>query len=249
MIIDNPSPQHMETLGSIWKQAFGDSEEFLNCFFETGFACDRCRCVFREGVPVAAVYVFDCLWQGEKIAYLYALAVEKSHQKQGLSRLLLADTHAKLQQAGYRGAVIEPATEELEAYYRRLGYRPFGGRQEITFTAEGEPVPALALGKLGYEQARAGLMPHGGIAQVGAFTDFLHTQAEFYGGQDFAAAVAREGGFVMEFLGDQNKIPGLLKTLGLEKAIVRLPGGREKSMYLDFAGREALPAYFGIPMD
>lgn len=249
MIIDNPSPQHIPVLRGIWQQAFGDSEEFLDCFFETGFACDRCRCVFREGEPVAAVYLFDCMWQEGKLAYLYALAVEKSHQGQGLSRLLLADTHAKLQQQGYRGAVMEPATEGLRDYYRRLGYRSFGGRQEKTFLAAGEPVPFFELGKLGYEQARSLLMPDGGIAQPGAFTELLHTQAEFYGGADFAAAVSRRDAFVLEFLGDQARIPGLLKALGLEKALVRLPGGEPTAMYLDFFEKENIPSYFGIPLD
>lgn len=248
MIIDNPSPRHIPALRRIWQQAFGDSDTFLDTFFETGFSYDRCRCVFRENEPVAAVYLFDCQWYGKKVAYLYALAVEKSHQKQGLSRLLLADTHAWLQQIGYSGAVMEPATESLTVYYERLGYHRFGGRSEQEFSAGKLPAAAIQLGDLGYEQARDRLLPDNAIRQEGVFTKTLHTQAEFYGCEDFVAAVSREEPRIYEFLGDIRYIPGLLSQLNIKKAAVRLPGGEPTAVYLSFSG-EDIPGYFGLPMD
>lgn len=248
MIIDNPSPRHIPALRHIWQQAFGDSDRFLDAFFETGFSYDRCRCVFRENEPVAAVYLFDCQWQGKTIAYLYALAVEESHQKQGLSRLLLADTHAWLQQRGYSGAIMEPATESLMVYYERLGYRRFGGRSEQEFSAGELPAEAVQLGDLGYEQARDRLLPENAVRQAGAFTKMLHTQAEFYGCEDFVAAVSRSESRIYEFLGDIRHIPGLLKQLNIKKAAVRLPQGKPTAVYLSFSG-EDIPGYFGLPMD
>lgn len=249
MIIDNPSPAHIPALRRLWQQAFGDTDAFLDSFFAVGFSCNRCRCVFFEGEPVAAVYLFDCLWQERKIAYLYALAVEKSHQKQGLSRLLLADTHALLQQMGYQGAVMEPATGALTQYYCRLGYRVFGSRQETTCQAAVCPAEIRELGELGYEQARRLYLPEGAVLQEGAFSAMLHTQAAFYGGKGFTAAVSREENRVLEFLGDPQKIPGLLRALHMEKARVRLPGGQPGSVYLDFFGGIESPAYFGLPLD
>ncbi len=249
MIIDNPGPEHILALRQIWKQAFGDSDEFLNNFFETGFAYDRCSCVLQEDEPVAAVYLFDCGWQEKKVVYLYALAVEQSHQKQGLSRLLLASTHAKLHQQGYAGAILEPATDSLRQYYERLGYRCFGGRQTEYFTAREPAVAVMELPRLSYEQSRRKFLPSGGITQEGAFTDMLQKQAICYGAEDFVATVSREEPVILEFLGNRSKLPGLLKTLGFEQAAVRLPGGQPTAMYLDFAGEEALPTYFGLPMD
>ncbi len=249
MIIDNPSPQHIKVLRSIWKEAFGDSDAFLNTFFETGFAYDRCQCVFQENEPVAAVYLFPCSWKGKKVAYLYALAVKKSHQKQGLSRLLLTDTHAKLRQDGFAGVIMEPATDSLRTYYERLGYRSFGGRHTRQFTAGERTVSCCKLGNLGYEQARKTHLPENSVLQEGAFTELLHTQAEFYGGEGFAAAVSLQESAVLEFLGDESKIPGLLTCLHLESASVRLPGGDPTAVYMDFAGDTELPSYFGLPMD
>lgn len=249
MIIDNPSPEHVAALRRLWQQAFGDPDSFLDSFFSAGFAFDRCRCVFRESEPVAAVYLFDGLWQEKKVAYLYALAVEKKHRGQGLSRLLLADTHAALQRTGYAGAILEPATPSLQAYYARLGYKSFGSRQEKTFFAGETSVNCMELGALGYEQKRRSLLPEGGIAQEGALTEFLQTQAVLWGGDGFVAAVSRQEPVVLEFLGDTQLLPGLLQTWQLPKASVRLPGGTATSMYFSFHGETETPAYFGLPMD
>lgn len=249
MIIDNPSPQHIPTLRSIWKEAFGDSDEFLDAFFEAGFAYDRCRCVFLDHEPVAAIYLFPCSWQEKKVAYLYALAVEANHQKQGLSRLLLTDTHAKLRQDGFAGAIMEPATKSLQAYYERLGYRSFGGRHTRQWIAGEQAAICCKLGKLGYEQARKKHLPENSVLQEGAFTELFDTQAEFYGGEGFVAAVSRQEPIVLEYLGDESKIPGLLAGLKMESAYVRLPGGDPTTVYMDFAGNPETPSYFGLPMD
>ena len=248
MIIDNPSPGDLPALRKIWKQAFGDGDEFLDAFFETGFSYNRCRCVFLENEPVAALYLFPCQWQGNSVAYLYALAVEVNHQKQGFSRLLLADTHAWLQQNGYAGAIMEPASESLRTYYERLGYRSFGGRTEQEYLAGTAPAEVVQLGDLGYEQERSRFLPENAVRQEGVFTKMLHTQAEFYGGEDFVCAVSKETPMVCEFLGNRERIPAVLKQLGMQKAAVRFPGGKPTAVYLSFSGEE-LPTYFGLPMD
>lgn len=249
MIIDNPRAEHLTALRLLWQQAFGDPDGFLDDFFAKGFAFDRCRCVFREGEPVAAVYRFDGVWQDKKIAYLYALAVAEGHRGQGLSRLLLADTHGALRRMGYAGAVLEPATDALREYYSRLGYRAFGARQEQRIRASAEPEAVSELGLLGYEQARKKYLPQNGICQPGALTEFLQTQARLLGGEDFVAAVSRQDAFILEFLGNENRIPGLLRALDMEEAVVRLPGGAATSMYLSLDESSDLPSYFGLPMD
>lgn len=249
MIIDNPSLKHIPALRRLWKQAFDDTDVFLDSFFETGFSCSRCRCVFSEGEPVAVVYFFDCEWESEKTAYLYALAVDARHRGQGLSRLLLADTHARLQQSGYRGCMMEPATENLLDYYCRLGYRPFGARQEIVAVWGDEEISVSQVGELAYSQARRELLPPGGVLQEGAMTAFFHSQAHFYTGEGFAAAVSESRDFLPEFLGDFRKIPAFLRTLGINQAQVRIPGNQQTAVYLDFFGSDHTPSYFGFPLD
>lgn len=249
MIIDNPGPAHIPALKALWKQAFGDSDEFLSLFFEKVFSCQRCRCVFSDAEPVAAVYLFDAQWQEKKLCYLYALAVAENRRGQGLSRLLLADTHSKLQLAGYAGAVLEPANDWLKDYYEKLGYRLFGARAEQTFYAAEPALCIRQLGQLGYEQAKHALLPPDAVTQNGEMTVYLAETATLYGGDGFVAAVSREGAFVPEFVGDVGKIPGFLKAAGLNSATVRLPGDKKHAMYLDFSGSSKLPGYFGLTMD
>lgn len=249
MIIDNPKLEHIAGLRQLWKQAFGDSDEYLDLFFETGFSCDRCFCICLEDRPVAAVYTFDCQWQEKNVAYLYALAVDEQHRGQGLSRLLMSDVHGKLQGAGYAGALLEPASDWLAQYYATMGYRPCGGRQQITACAGGKPEPVQELGVLGYEQNRRALLPDGGVEQTGAVIRLLQRYAALYGGEDFVAAVSRQTPEVLEYLGDRAKLPGFLKALHMEQAQVRLPGPEPTAMYLDFAGNREVPTYFGLPMD
>lgn len=249
MIIDHPDTHHIPALRTLWKQAFGDTDGFLDSFFAHAFSYDRCRCLLIQGQPVAAVYLFDCRWNEKKCAYLYALAVEQTHRGQGFSRLLLTDTHAFLRRQGYAGAIMEPATPALQAYYEKLGYVPFGGRQEITVAAAPDPIPAQPCGALAYARARAALLPAGGVVQEGAVLDLLQDQGQLLCGADFAAVAMPEEGTIPEFLGDRRKLPGLLAGLGMENARVRLPGTENQSLYLSLDGTSPTPTYFGLPLD
>ena len=123
MKIDAPSATHIPHLRSLWKEAFGDTDAFLDAFFDAAFSPDRCRCVWDENHPVAALYWLDHTCNGEKFAYIYAVATRKSHRRQGLCHALMARTHEDLAAAGYAGALLVPATEALAQYYAAMGYR------------------------------------------------------------------------------------------------------------------------------
>lgn len=249
MIIDNPEKNHVPALRKLWQQAFGDTDAFLDKFFSAGFSPARCRCVFVGGMPVAAHYLFDCRWQGKKIAYMYALAVEKSHRGKGLSRLLMTDTHRYLQENGYAGVLLEPADDGLRQYYATFGYADCGGRTEITCRAGSTRIPLCRLDAPAYEQAREKWLPDGGVRQSGVMTAFLHTYTDFIGSEDFVAAVSRTEAVITEFLGNREKLPGLLAALECKQAAVRVPGKEKTAMYLSLTGEAEKPAYFGLPLD
>ena len=128
---------HLRTL---WQQAFGDSDEALGAFFSVGFSPDRFNCVLEAGVPVSALYWFDCSLHGQKFAYLYAIATEVSHRGKGYFHRLMEDTHAILKSRGYSGIVLSPADEGLFDLYKSLGYRRAVTATEITFFACSWPI-------------------------------------------------------------------------------------------------------------
>ena len=65
MTIDRPLPEQLPQLRGLWKEAFGDTDAFLDIFFHRAFSRNRCRCVTLNGQVVAALYWFDCGWNGK----------------------------------------------------------------------------------------------------------------------------------------------------------------------------------------
>ena len=113
MTVEYPSPEQVRGLRCLWKEAFGDSDVFLDSFFETAFSPRRCRCVTENGAVLAALYWFEVTCAGQKLAYLYAVATAKSHRGRGLFSALLRDTKQVLKEEGFRGILLVPETEAL----------------------------------------------------------------------------------------------------------------------------------------
>ena len=122
MRIDFPVPAQYSQLMALWQEAFGDSEEFVDGFFCTGFAPSRCRCVTEKGNVVGALYWFDALYAKQRFAYIYAVAVKKTHRGKGICTALMEDTHTHLKLRGYEGVLLMPQNEALRAMYDNLGY-------------------------------------------------------------------------------------------------------------------------------
>ena len=113
MTIDAPKPFHLPSLKALWKEAFGDTDAFLDTFEKSAFSYHRCRCVTDGDTGAAALYWFDCSYEEGRIAYLYAIATAKSHRGRGLCRALMEDTHKHLKKMGYSGQKIGEILEKL----------------------------------------------------------------------------------------------------------------------------------------
>ena len=61
-------------LKKLWKTVFGDSDSFIDTFFQIAFSPDRCRFTEENGEIICALYWFDCEYDGGKLAYIYAVA-------------------------------------------------------------------------------------------------------------------------------------------------------------------------------
>ncbi len=248
MITDTPPVAQLKQL---WQQAFGDPEAFIDAFFRTGFSPERCRCIQKDGRVAAVLYWFDCECRGEKLAYLYGVATEKSFRGQGLCHALMVDTHTHLAQKGYAGAVLVPGNEGLFRFYEGMGYRPFGGIQEFSCQAAQTPRALRAIDQEEYAALRRQLLPQGGVVQEAETLDFLRTQANFYAGEDFvlAATVEENKLFVPELLGNTSAAPQILSVLQMKEGRFRTPG-KEKpfAMYRPLT-QEVPPAYFGLALD
>ena len=159
MIIKHPTPHQTPDLRRLWQQAFGDSDKYLDDFWQTAFSCERCLCVELEGEIAAALYSLDCSCRGKKLAYLYAVATDITHRGKGLCHRLMDYAHAHLASQGYAGTVLVPGSEDLFRLYGEMGYQPFGGIEEITAPGANPGVPLRPITPTEYTALRRVYLP------------------------------------------------------------------------------------------
>lgn len=252
MKIDYPDTAQIPGLRQLWQQAFGDDDAFLDKFFEFGFSPDHCRCAVEAGQTAAALYWFDMTCRGRKIAYLYAVATEKSHQNRGLCRVLMADVHEILAQQGYAGTILVPEDEKLAAMYEKMGYRFTCSISQLVSTMGPDTASGHRIDKNEFQRRRAAMLPEGGVQLGEKALDFLDAQVFFYAGADFlmAAVKGRQGLRCLELLGNTAVAPDILNALGLTHGAFRGPGkGRPFAMYRPIDPEAEAPAYFGLAFD
>ena len=248
MIIDHPHPEQIPALKTLWKEAFGDTEAYLELFFSTAFSPSRCRCVTEDGQTAAMLYWFDCTVEEKPFAYLFAIATRKAFRGKGLCRELMADTHRHLQQLGYAGAILVPAENSLFAFYGAMGYRTFGGASRFKSLPGQKAATLRPVSPEEYHTLRQKLLPPGGVTQDLLTLRFLAAQAALYAGDGFLLSCDREEDvlLVQEFLGDRSITPAVVAALGCREGRFRTPGNSPFAMYLPLAEHAPMPTYFGI---
>ncbi len=251
MIIKQPEPEHIPQLRSLWQQAFGDTDAFLDKFFSAGFAPERCRCVMDRGQVAAALYWFNCQWGGRPLAYIYAVATGKAFRGQGLCRRLMADTHEHLKDKGYAGAILVPGDPGLRRMYRNMGYEDMTGIRRFSCTA-GVPVSLEAIDAARYAALRREKLPGNAVLQEGENLRFLETMAQFYAGEGILLCAVKDGDrlTIPELLGDPAAAPGIVAALGCKEGVFSVPGEDEPfAMGIALAPDFRKPSHFAFAFD
>lgn len=252
MTIDYPAAGHVCGLRVLWQEAFGDSDTFLDAFFDTAFSPRRCRCITERGTVLAALYWFETTCEDQRFAYLYAVATAQSHRGRGLFSALLADTKHLLAEEGFHGILLVPETENLGRMYEKLGFAPCTAVRETAAEAGGGKVRLREIGPAEFAALRRSLLPACGVLQEGETLAFLATQCHFWAGEGWlAAGQVYEGKLVCtEFLGDETVQPGLLRALDVPCGRFRTPGAEKPFAYrLPLRSDCLRPAYFGLALD
>ena len=248
MRIDAPRVRDIPALRRLWKESFGDDDLFLDGFFRTAFSPHRCRCVYMDNYLAAALYWFDCSWEGRKIAYIYAVATDKAYRGRNLCRSLMEQTHKELLAGGYAGTALVPGNAGLFELYGKLGYRPFCRLQQQEIAAGEKAAAPKKLTAEGFGEKRKALLPQGAVLQEGVTLSYLACFAEFFEAEGCVMCLSREEGtaYFQEFLGNPQHIPGILAALGMQKGVVRLPGGDCSAMY--YSPEKETPSYLGLSL-
>ena len=245
MNIEYPALGQIPQLRRLWQEAFGDTDAFLDVFFRTAFATNRCLCATENGQLAAAAYWFSC----GKYAYIYAVATAKSHRGRGICHQLMAKIHEILACEGYCGCIVVPGEESLRRFYGGMDYRDCGGIGEISCTA-GAPLPIRKLTPAEFASLRRQHLPENSVLQEHENLAFLSQWAEFYAGEDFLLAATREGDEIRgwELLGNTHAAAGIVAALGAKSGTFRTPGDTPFAMYHPLTCKNA-PAYFGFAFD
>ena len=255
MIIDAPKKTHILGLRELWKEAFFDTDDFLDGFFENVFSFERCRCIVEDGRVIAALCWFDCECEKRKVAYLYAIATLTECRGRGLCSALMSDTHEHLKSCGYSLAMLVPASKELFSFYERLGYLACTSVSETSVCGSVERLDIKQISADEYGKRRRGMLPKGSVVQESENLVMLGMTSELYAADGVLVALQRDNEKrrirIVELLGDVSLAPRVVGTLGYEKGSVRTAGkGRAFTMSLLLDSSDiALPEYFGLAFD
>ena len=252
MHIDYPSFDAIPGLRKLWKEAFSDTDVFLDAFFETAFSPRRCRCVMDGKQVLAALYWFEGSCEGQRFAYLYAVATAASHRGRGLFSSLLADTRKVLSAEGFDGILLVPETESLGRMYEKFGFSPCTAVKTGEVGAASGEIPFREIGPAEFAALRRGMVPALSVLQEGETLTFLASQCHFWAGEGWLAAGQIYGGKLVcqEFLGDLSALPGLLYALDIQQGVYRMPGTEENFAYLlPLQPGCVWPKYFGLALD
>ena len=215
---------------ALWSAAFGD-DGWIDSFFRTAFQAENTLAIFRDGQLAAGLAWMQTSCQGRKLAYLYAVATAPEYRHQGLCR-------AERAQIGLR-----PADDGLRRMYAAMGYRNFGGVENLTLPA-GVPVPLREVTPEEYAALRRNYLPQGGIVQEDGAIEYLAQSARLCAGNGFLLAATEDE--PMELLGDASQAAGILGALGKNRGTFRLPGAAPFAMFRPTCDDSWTPAYFGL---
>ncbi|MBQ9079848.1 MAG: GNAT family N-acetyltransferase [Clostridia bacterium] len=253
MIIDTPKQDSIPALRALWQESFGDTDTFLDTFYATAYAPKRCRCVYADGKVVAALYWFNCLHEGHRIAYIYAVATAMSHRGRGLCSALMHDTHQHLTDLGYAGAILVPGSDRLFDFYQRLGYNTSSYISAVKAQASDTSLVIRPIGKSEYAKLRRRYLPLGGVIQEDENLNFLETQAALYAGDGFVLAANTAKGELhgVELLGKTDAAGAIVSALGCSVGSFRTAGNERRfAMYIPLGDSTlAPPNYFGLAFD
>lgn len=194
-----PTECMLPQLRTLWKEAFGDNDDFLDKFYETAFDKSRCRVAFidetvsrTEGnndmLPssekiAAALYWFDCMVDTQRVAYIYAVATAKAYRGNGACHILLENTHNHLKSLGYSSTVLVPGNETLIQLYEGCEYELATKRNRMECVAEDMGIEQQEITKEEFSRLRRKFLPKNSVIQENENLNFLATQAKFYTGR------------------------------------------------------------------
>lgn len=120
MLID--VKKHSSSLKKLWKDVFGDSEEYINLLFDFDYIPSECFGEIRDGEVVSALYLLRCNIGSFSGRYLYAAATLNDFRGQGIMGRLIEEAEEYIIKENISFISLVPANDKLYGYYKRFGF-------------------------------------------------------------------------------------------------------------------------------
>lgn len=122
-----PDEKYIPSLIKLWREVFGDSEEYIKLFFKKAYFDGECFGEIVGDEVVSAFYLLKCsvryagkVYEGR---YLYAAATLGEYRRKGLMSALIAEATAYCKDAGLDFIALVPASDSLYDYYSGFGFK------------------------------------------------------------------------------------------------------------------------------
>lgn len=113
-------------LKRLWYEVFGDTEKFVNTFFDMlYFPGAACLAVSGNKVVGAGYCLPGIVALGKKCSYIYAVATYPEYRGKGIAAMVVRSLTARAFSEGAELVAVLPASESLTGWYERvLGMKP-----------------------------------------------------------------------------------------------------------------------------
>jgi ribosomal protein S18 acetylase RimI-like enzyme len=120
--------EDLADLKEIWRMSFGDSDNFIDFYFQTRDWLSETAVLLESGKVVSMLTMIpaDMVDQDGKktsAAMLYAIATHPEFQKRGFADRLIEFSNQHLLSIQTAVTLLVPASDELFAFYGKRGYR------------------------------------------------------------------------------------------------------------------------------
>lgn len=237
-------PGDYPALAALWHQIFGDSEDFALDFLSRLPALGFGYADVEDGEIAGMAYLICelSLSTGQRVGYLYAVAVDERWRRRGLGEALC---RACAQDGRREGRVIAtlPASERLRGWYRDIIGTRYSLRRSWQTVPGGGALPVRSLPAAAYNARRESMLAgqhHLHLGEAAIAAEDLNCRS--FGGGLYAvgecvcAASFDEGQLtVRECLGPgrERAAAALAEYLGCETVRLMSPGGDEPYIALD----------------
>lgn len=127
---DITHPSIEEQCTRLWKEIFGDEEEFILSFMQNYYTKSNMLYIEEDGRLLSMLHLIPFDLNGHKVGYIYAVATAHNARGKGLASQLIKKAIAKAKEEDLAAVITLPADEKLHTFYNRFGFK---GRYNATF--------------------------------------------------------------------------------------------------------------------